>query len=156
MNDSDVGPVESQSSTPADQPTPLPAAAAEEATERQTQPQPLAERVDHIGRVEKLSTVIARIQSHPDLSPGMRQRLAEVVGRQPPEQGPAQIPLDDVLAILAETVPSQLRLAAGELSPAAHPEGEAFFSGNPADDAERQATQIAREQLALSGLLRTP
>ena len=154
MNDADV----EQSSEPA--------AAAETATVQQSQPPPLAEQVDHdqdgrrsvpatnSGQVENLSAALECIQSHPDLSPGMRQRLAEVVERQPPEQGPPQIPLDDVLAILAETVPSQLRLAAGELSPAPHPEGEAFFSGNPADDAERQAAAVAREQLALSGLLR--
>ena len=99
-------------------------------------------------------TTVDRIHSHPDLTPAMRERLAELVQRQPPEEGPHKIALDDVLAILAETVPSQLRLDPGELPTAPHPEGEAFFSGDPADDADRQATQVANEQLALSGLLR--
>ncbi|HUE75171.1 MAG TPA: hypothetical protein VMP01_30165 [Pirellulaceae bacterium] len=105
------------------------------------------------GQVENLSYV-DRIANHPDLSPAMRQRLAELVQRQPPEEGPAKIALDDVLAILAETVPSALRLNAGELPLAQHPEGEAFFTGDPASDAERQAAAVASEQLALSGLLR--
>jgi hypothetical protein len=84
----------------------------------------------------------------------MRERLAELVQRQPPDEGPPQIALDDVLAILAETVPSQLRLDAGELPIAPHPEGEAFFTGDPAADADKHAAAVASEQLALSGLLR--
>jgi hypothetical protein len=99
---------------------------------------------------------VDRIRSHPDLPPAMRERLAELVQRQPPDEGPRKIPLDDVLAILAETVPSNLRLDASELPVAPHPEGESFFSGDPASDAERQAAEVASEQLALSGLLRKP
>ncbi|HZL88950.1 MAG TPA: hypothetical protein VFB96_11295 [Pirellulaceae bacterium] len=108
------------------------------------------------GQVENLSyeQALDRIRTHSDLTPAMRERLAELVQRQPPAEGSPQLPLDDVLAILAETVPSQLRLAAGELPLAPHPEGEAFFSGDPASDAERQAAAVATEQLALSGLLR--
>ena len=108
------------------------------------------------GQVENQSYAQAldRIRAHPDLTPAMRQRLSGLVQRQPPEQGPPQIGIDDVLALLAETVPSQLRLAAGELPVAQHPEGESFFSGDPASDADRQAAAVASEQLALSGLLR--
>jgi hypothetical protein len=106
------------------------------------------------GQVENLSRELDRITSHPDLTPAMRQRLAELVQRQPPGEGPPQIALDDVVAILAETVPSALRLAAGELPVAPHPEGEAFFTGDPSADADKQAAAVASEQLAPSGLLR--
>lgn len=108
------------------------------------------------GQVENLSCeqALDRIRTHSELTPAMRQRLAELVQRQPPAEGPTQIPLDDVLALLAESVPSQLRLDAGALPVAPHPEGEAFFSGDPASEAELQAAAVASEQLALSGLLR--
>jgi hypothetical protein len=111
--------------------------------------EPLAERVDHT-----LDHILDRIRTHPDLTPGMRQRLAEAVQRQPPAEGPLQIPLAEVMAILAESLPSHLRLDAGELPTAPHPEGESFFSGDPAADADQRAAAIAREQLALSGLVR--
>ena len=101
-------------------------------------------------------TTLDCITNHAELTPAMRERLAELVQRQPPAEGPTQIPLDDVLAILAETVPSQLRLAAGELPIAPHPEGESFFTGDGADDADKRAAAVASEQLALSGLLRKP
>ena|SRR5688500_18202128 len=97
---------------------------------------------------------IDRIAGHPDLTPAMRQRLAELVQRQPPGEGPPQIGLADVVALLAETIPSQLRLDPGELPIAPHPEGESFFTGDPASDADKRAAAVASEQLALSGLLR--
>ncbi len=106
------------------------------------------------GQVENLSRELDRITTHPDLTPAMRQRLAELVQRQPPGEGPPQIALDDVVAILAETVPSALRLAAGELPVAPHPEGDAFFTGDASADADKQAAAVASEQLAPSGLLR--
>ena len=99
---------------------------------------------------------IERIANHADLTPALRQRLAELVQRQPPGEGPPHVPLDDVLAILAETVPSTLRLDPGELPIAPHPEGESYFTGDGASDADKHAAAIASEQLALSGLLRKP
>jgi hypothetical protein len=122
------------------------------AQRRTTDGTPSAPATDS-GQVGDVSCV-DRIASHPDLTPAMRQRLAELVRRQPPAEGPPQIGLADVLALLAETIPSQLRLAAGELPTAPHPEGEAFFSGDPASDADKHAAAVATEQLALSGLLR--
>jgi hypothetical protein len=101
-------------------------------------------------------TTLDCIASHPDLTPALREQLAELVQRQPPEEGSPKIALDDVLAILAETVPSTLRLNAGELPIAPHPEGESFFTGDPASDADKRAAAVASEQLALSGLLRKP
>src|SRR5262245_50439652 len=133
MNDGDVGQVSNLSSE-----DPAPSAPAPES-----------------GQVENLSYQ-EHIAIHPDLPPAMRQRLTELVQRQPPSEGPPHIALDDVLAILAETIPGQMRLAAGALPTAPHPEGEAFFTGDPASDADRQAMAVASEQLALSGLLRKP
>lgn len=104
----------------------------------------------------RLPHALDRIRTHPELTPAMRQRLAELVQRQPPEQGPPQIGVEDVMALLAETIPSQLRLAAGELPLAQHPEGEAFFTGDPASDADKHAAAVASEQLALCGLVRKP
>src|SRR5688572_20490520 len=90
------------------------------------------------GQVENPSDALDRIASHPDLPPALRERLAELVQRQPPEPGPTKVSLDGILALLAETIPSQLRLAAGELPIAPHPEGESFFTGDPASDADKQ------------------
>ena len=152
MNENDAGPV-----SPAGQvespPTETPTRSVSEGaggTRSVPATEPLAKPIREAGAPD----YAGRIRQHPELTPAMRQRLAELVQRQPPDEGPPQLPLDDVLAILAETVPSSLRLDAGELPIAPHPEGEAFFSGDGAADADKHAAAVASEQLALSGLLR--
>lgn len=134
---------------------PADVAAAPEANVNGDAP-PAAERraTEDSGQVANLPHALDRIASHPDLTPAMRQRLTELVQRQPPGEGPPQIGLDDALALLAQAVPSQLRLDPGELPMAPHPEGEAFFTGDGAADADQHAAAVASEQLALSGLLR--
>ena len=130
--------------------------AAETGGEPVTQPAAAQLNAEPAGEPAAPNDLLDRIANHPDLTPAMRQRLSELVQRQPPEVGPTQVPLDDVLAILAEAIPSQLRLSAGELPIAPHPEGESFFTGYSARDADKQAAAVASEQLALSGLLRKP
>ena len=56
----------------------------------------------------------------------------------------------DVLTLLEEVIPPQLRLDAASLAQPEHPAGEAFFTGDPNQMTDDQAERIAREQLSRS------
>src|SRR5262245_16945474 len=104
MNENEVGQVSNLSSEGHVEPRPS-ETPTRSVSEAEHEPQPPAPQTDQVsGHVEnlphddrqagRLPHVLDRIRTHPDLSPGMRQRLSELVQRQPPAEGPTQIPLD--------------------------------------------------------------
>jgi hypothetical protein len=86
-----------------------------------------------------------RIGKSPSLPPGLRTRLVEIV-----ESGGN---VADAVLAFEESLPSVLR---GGVSPVTHehPAGEVFFRGDADAISDEQATEIARGQLARSGMLR--
>jgi hypothetical protein len=94
-----------------------------------------------------------RIGKSNSLSRGLRDRLTALLdGDIPAAKDDSQplIPATDVLALLEEAIPPQLRLDANSLAQPEHPAGEAFFTGDPNQMTDDQAERIAREQLSRS------
>jgi len=87
------------------------------------------------------------------LSRGMRDRLTALIDGESPAATTDSQPLiraSDVLALLEEAIPPQLRLDANSLAQPEHPAGEAFFTGDVNQMTDDQAERIAREQISRS------
>lgn len=80
------------------------------------------------------------------LPPGLRSRLAEVAA--------AGGGADEVVQAVEEALPGVLRLSERDVSRPAHKAGEVFFRGDAEALSEEQAEQVARQQLARTGMLR--
>jgi hypothetical protein len=113
---------------------------------------PIAEQAnDHARRA-----AAERVRGSAALPPGLRERLAALVesGGQVGGEGQALVSIDEAIRAVAESLPSSLRIG-GDVSRPEHPSGESFFSGRTAEEmTDQQAEEIARGQLARSGLLR--
>ena len=98
-----------------------------------------------------------RVRQLGALPPGLRERLATLVesGGQIGGEGQALVSIDEAIRAVAESLPSALRIGGGEVNRPAHPSGESFFSGRSEHEiTDQQAEELARGQLARSGLLR--
>jgi len=98
-----------------------------------------------------------RVRQSAVLPPGLRERLAVLVesGGQVGGEGQALVSIDEAIRAVAESLPSALRIGGGEVARPEHPSGESFFSGRTAEEiTDQQAEELARGQLARSGLLR--
>jgi hypothetical protein len=99
--------------------------------------------------------VVHTIAAHPQLPADLRSALAELVARRGQlVQGAVQLPVADLLPVLAQALPPFLRRDAARLATAEHPAGDAFFEGLAGELSEAAAERLARAQLAASGLLR--
>ena len=88
---------------------------------------------------------------------GARERLATLVeaGGQVGCDGQMLVSIDEAIRAVAESLPGSVRLAQRDVARPEHPGGESFFSGRSAEEiTDQQAEEIARGQLARSGLLR--
>jgi hypothetical protein len=151
---SDVRPVEPP--IPAEAATDVPPAASlgdpelvETADE--AMPSPVGE-TDALAAAER-HKLRERIRQSGNLSPGMRDRLAALLAGESPAVADDSQPLiraADVLALLEEAIPPQLRLDAASLAQPEHPAGDVFFTGDVNQMTDDQAERIAREQLSRS------
>ncbi len=94
-----------------------------------------------------------RIRQSSSLSRGMRDRLTALLAGETPAAPSDSQPLiraADVLALLEEAIPPQLRLDASSLAQPEHPAGDVFFTGDVNQMTDDQAERIAREQLSRS------
>jgi hypothetical protein len=134
----DVSPTENVGEPTADATTePAPSQA------REIDPQVAAERRQLRERIGKSSR----------LSRGMRDRLTALLDGEIPAMAADSQPLiraNDVLAMLEEAIPPQLRLDVNALAQPEHPAGEAFFTGDVNQMTDDQAECIAREQISRS------
>lgn len=99
----------------------------------------------------------ARVRESTVLSPGIRERMAAVVEAtgELARDGRTLVSLDEAMRALNEALPGALRLGASDVQRPEHPAGGAFFRTTPAGEmSDDEATEIARGQLARSGLLR--
>jgi hypothetical protein len=126
------------------------------AFERPTAEQPAVEPVEVQQELEHEPVLVAdpsadlaeRIRQSEALPAGLRSRLAELVLAKDTAAAEAAV------RAVEASLPGILRIGGGEVTRQEHPAGEAFFHGNPEQMAEAEAEQIARGQLARSGLLR--
>lgn len=146
---------------PPDQ-TPLPAEPATDVSpdENLAEPSPIsAEPVP--AQASEIDTQIAaerqqlrdRIGKSSSLSRGLRERLTALIEGEASAANSDSQPLvraADVLNLLEEAIPPQLRLDVSLLSQPEHPAGEAFFTGDPNQMTDDQAERIAREQISRS------
>ena len=95
-----------------------------------------------------------RIRSSQLLPPAIREVLARVTlaSAEAAPTGATHVPIDDVVRAVEEALPEFLQGRRAEVQ--LHPAGDVFFSGDPEALSEEQAEEIARAQLARSGLLR--
>ena len=130
----------------AGEPSPVSSAATAEPAPSQTS------EIDSQAAAER-QRLRERIGKSSSLSRGLRDRLtALLVGEVPAATTDSQplIKAADVLALLEEAIPPQLRLDATSLAQPEHPAGEAFFTGDANQMTDDQADRIAREQLSRS------
>lgn len=143
---------------PPDQP-PLPAEAATDVSPTENLPELSAQPVP--SHANEIDTQVAaerqrlrdRIGKAGGLSRGLRDRLTALLEGEIPAAKDDFQPLIravDVLTLLEEAIPPQLRLDASSLAQSEHPAGEAFFTGDPNQMTDDQAERIAREQLSRS------
>ena len=99
--------------------------------------------------------VAARIRQSTALSPFLRERMAALVETSGEAVGgTTSVPIDDAIRALEEALPDFLQYDRQRSGRSEHPAGDAFFSGDPNSLSDAQAEEIARKQLARSGLLR--
>ncbi len=152
---------------PPDQP-PLPAEAAPDVspTENLAEPSPEPSTEPVPSQANEIDTQVAaerqrlrdRIGKSSSLSRGLRDRLTALLeGEMPAAKDDFQplIRASDVLTLLEDVIPPQLRLDASSLAQPEHPAGEAFFTGDPNQMTDDQAERIAREQLSRSAFGRS-
>lgn len=98
--------------------------------------------------VDPSGDLAERIRQSEALPAGLRSRLAELVLAKDVAAGEAAV------RAVEASLPSILRISGSEVTRQEHPAGEVFFHGDPEQMTEGDAEQIARGQLARSGLLR--
>jgi hypothetical protein len=95
-----------------------------------------------------------RVATAHRLPRGVRERLAtmlESVRFDPSGREEPALRVSDAVALLEEALPDSVLLAAGAMSTASHPRGEAFFSGDAGSLSDADARRLAAEQLARTG-----
>lgn len=97
----------------------------------------------------------ARIKQS-SLPSALRERLAALVqsSGEAASDGEVRVSLDAAIRAVEESLPDFLQFNHHRAAQPEHPAGEAFFSGDPGELSEAQAEELARTQLARSGLLR--
>lgn len=100
--------------------------------------------------------VAARIRAGAGLPPALRDCFARVVeaSAEAAADGTVRVPIEEAVRAVEEALPEFLRPDRGEKVRAEHPAGDVFFHGDPAELSDADAEEIARGQLARSGLLR--
>jgi hypothetical protein len=114
---------------------------------------PAAEQVIDIA-AERMNGA-RRVREASALPPALRERLAAVVeaSGEVAADGQTRLSLDECLAAIESALPDFLTKTGASPARAGHPGGEAFFRGN-GEISDQEAEEIARGQLARSGLLR--
>ncbi|MDX1944350.1 MAG: hypothetical protein SFU86_03010 [Pirellulaceae bacterium] len=123
--------------------TSAPGAAVEQAAE------PVVEQVAPQAAPTRGVLLAERIRRSSVLPPGLRSRLAELALA---DESAAAV--DSAVRAVEETLPLLLRADRAGTKRAAHPTGEAFFTGDDGELSDDEAEQIAWQQLQRSGLLR--
>jgi len=90
------------------------------------------------------------------LPPVLKERLAALVGSsgEADSDGKQRVPIDEAIRAIEEALPDFLRMDKGRANQPEHPDGDVFFSGEAGELSDAQAEELARGQLARSGLLR--
>ena len=90
------------------------------------------------------------------LPPVLKERLSALVesSGEAATDGKVRVPVEEAIRAVEETLPDFLRSGATGARQPEHPGGDAFFSGEAGELSDAQAEELARGQLARSGLLR--
>jgi hypothetical protein len=107
-------------------------------------------------RAEYRQRLTRRILASQKLPRGLRERLASAVEAVQLSDDGSEEPtlrVSDAVAMIEESLPPQMALAADELQRPSHPHGEVFFTGDARNLSDEEAARIAREQLTSVGLL---
>ncbi len=107
--------------------------------------------------VQSRESLLRRVTESTTLPRGIRNRLASALGEAALVQQGDQLlaPVDALLGVVEAWAPTALRVDPRSLQRPDHPEGDAFFTGDPSALSDEQAERIARRQLQRSGYLPT-
>jgi len=99
---------------------------------------------------------VERIRASQMLPPALRDCLARVVetSGEATTGGTTRVLVEDLVRAVEEAVPDFLKVDARRFAAPEHPAGDVFFHGDPSVLSDQQAEEIAKQQLARSGLLR--
>jgi len=99
---------------------------------------------------------VARIRESASLPPVLKERLAALVeaSGETVGDGKVRVSIDEAILAVEEALPDFLRMDKQGAKLPEHPAGNAFFSGDASEISDAQAEELARGQLARSGLLR--
>lgn len=97
-----------------------------------------------------------RVRAAEGLPPALRECLARVTSAhaEAGADGTVRVPIEAAVRAMEEALPEFLRRRSAPAERPGHPAGEVFFHGDPAELSDTEAEEIARGQLARSGLLR--
>lgn len=111
-------------------------------------------RAERAGQIQ--ATAEERLLQANNLPSPLRDRLTATIRAKIDSalDGRAQLPLEECLQLIEESLPDFLRQDRATAARRPHPGGEAFFTGAHEDMSDAQAEAYAREQLRRSGLLR--
>lgn len=145
---------ESHSSDPADNSAES-AETVAEAEPTTAEESPIIPPADPLAQARE--SLLRRVTESSALPRGIRGRLASALGQVALVQHEGQLlaPVDALLGVLEAWAPEALRVDPRSLQRPDHPEGDAFFTGDPSALSDEQAERIARRQLQRSGYLPT-
>ena len=125
----------------------------EEVVEAPREAIPHAEREDY--GVDR-EAAAEKVRAARGLPPALRECLAKVTlaHAEAGADGMVRVPIEAAMRAMEEAVPEFLRAGRGGTVRAEHPAGETFFLGEATELSDAEAEEIARGQLARSGLLR--
>ena len=97
-----------------------------------------------------------KVRAAEGLPPALRECLARVTSAhaEAGADGTVRVPIEAAVRAMEEALPEFLRRRSAPAERPEHPAGEVFFHGDPAELSDAEAEEIARGQLARSGLLR--
>ena len=97
-----------------------------------------------------------KVRAAEGLPPALKECLARVTlaHAEAGADGTVRVPIEAAVRAIEEALPEFLRRRSAPAERPEHPAGEVFFHGDPAELSDAEAEEIARGQLARSGLLR--
>jgi len=105
---------------------------------------------------EEREKVAEKVRAARGLPPALRECLAKVTlaHAESGADGTVRVPIEAAMRAMEEALPEFLRRGSAPAERPEHPAGEVFFHGDPTELSDAEAEEIARGQLARSGLLR--
>ncbi len=117
---------------------------------------PAAEEISPVEVSIDREAAAEKVRAAKGLPPALRECLAKVTlaHAEAAADGTVRVPIEAAVRAMEEALPEFLRRGSAPAQRPEHPAGDVFFQGDPSELSDAEAEEIARGQLARSGLLR--